>query len=486
MIGASLADVLAMLSAVMASQCAQLEAQPITEQCCRVCYCSAQQLPLTLGGPPVNDITLCCPAGRCGAVRACTSAWSTWWLRPRCAHRPTQSGTSSSASGQEGAAQAVVGGARKGADPAARGSELSHVLLLRTKRPGGTCRQHTGPVRGRHPLPQFGSRHASHMCVWGTSERRFLPSLAVAMRRGPGQIIGDTSLNGKPVPAAATVRARSRMRVLLVRAADAAALVSQPSIKAALCRSQTESSVLDALETFAAYDGEVAAIDEVRRSRVASFAAGHTARGGGIGGLLGSGGSGIPGLGGAGHGSGQWLATASSVGSTVGPLESCNSVASSLASFTSAMAAAAAGGGSGVGGASQSALQAAAAAAATAGSGRSSPTALLSSSPARVPSWTAGGFGSPNPASEGPGDALFVGGAGPDRSGSPSAAGPLGSPLRPGSRGNSFTAGSTTPRGGLRGTSSRLGLSVQIGGQQVMSPVASPRVYLQMDHEYTV
>lgn len=297
-------------------------------------------------------------------------------------------------------------------------------------------------------------------------------------RRGPGQIIGDTALNGKPAPAAATVRARSRMRVLLVLPADAAALVSQPSIKAALYRTQTESSVLEALETFAAYDDEVAAIDEVRRSRAASFAAGHTARGGG--GLLGSGGSGIV----PGQGSGQWLATASSVGSSVGPLESYRSVASSLASFTSAMPAAAAGGGSGVGGASQSALQAAAAA----GSGRSSPTALLSSSLVRVPSWTAGGFGSPNLASAGPGgDALFVGVGGPDRSGSPSASGPpLGSPLRPGSRGNSFTAGSTTPRGGLRGTSSRLGLSVQIGGQQVMSPVASPRVYMQMEHEYTV
>lgn len=225
----------------------------------------------------------------------------------------------------------------------------------------------------------------------------------------------------------------------------------------------------------------------MRRSRAASFAAGMAGlRAGGVsGGLLGSGGSGVfPG-----QGSGQWLATASSMGSSVGPqLESYGSVASSLASFTSGVAAAGAGGGGdGVGVASQSALQATGAG--TAGSGRSSPTVLLTSPPARVPSWTAGGFGSPNLASAGgPGDAaLFVGVAGPpDRSGSPSAGGPLGSPLRPGSRGNSFTTGSTTPRGGLRGTSSRLGLSVQIGRQTVMSPVTSSRVYLQMEHEYTV
>ena len=50
--------------------------------------------------------------------------------------------------------------------------------------------------------------------------------------RGPGQIVGDTSF-GEPAAAAVTVRARSRMGVLLVRHADAAALVSQPSIKAA-------------------------------------------------------------------------------------------------------------------------------------------------------------------------------------------------------------------------------------------------------------
>jgi hypothetical protein len=159
--------------------------------------------------------------------------------------------------------------------------------------------------------------------------------------RVPGQIIGDTSLNGKPAPAAATVRARSRMRVLLVRPADAAALVTQPSIKAALYRTQTESSVLVALETFAAYDGEVAAIDEVRRSRAASFAAATR-------GSIFSMGNGIPGLSGA-QGSGQWLVTASSAGSSA--LESYGSVASSLASFTSGTAAAAGGGvGGGVSG----------------------------------------------------------------------------------------------------------------------------------------
>lgn len=273
--------------------------------------------------------------------------------------------------------------------------------------------------------------------------------------RGPGQIVGDTSL-GKPTPAAATVRARSRMRVLLVRPADAAALVTQPSVKAALYRTQTESSVLDALETFAAYDGEVAAIDEVRRSRAASFAL--AARG--PGGLVSAGsGAGLCG----GLGSGQWsLAPASSAGSSA--LESYGSVASSLASFTSAGQATAA----------------------PPVSGRSSPLPPMNlaalpegggggfSLPARVPSRTAGSLGAAVAAE-------FTAQSGPQAVGSMG-----GSPLRPGSRGNSFTAGSSTPRGqgGLRGGSSRLGLSVQLGGpsQRVAqgtgsgSPLPSPRV----------
>lgn len=310
------------------------------------------------------------------------------------------------------------------------------------------------------------------VCWWCLALR-----LHVLLHRGPGQIIGDTSLNGKPAPAAATVRARSRMRVLLVRPADAAALVTQPSVKAALYRTQTESSVLDALETFAAYDGEVAAIDEVRRSRAASFAA--AARGG----LVGMG-SGIPGLSGT-QGSGQWLDTASSAGSSV--LESYGSVASSLASFTSSGAAAAG---------SQFPIYAAAPASVT----RSSPlpNIMVSTSPSgvfslppRSPSRTAmQNMFTPNPGAGGlTADAVSLGLAGGyaqsvvERGGSPvfgSTGSAGGSPLRPGSRGNSFTAGSSTPRGGLKGTSSRLGLSVQIGGQTVLgpgsgSPLLSPR-----------
>lgn len=78
--------------------------------------------------------------------------------------------------------------------------------------------------------------------------------------------MGDTSLGSRPAPAAATVRARRRMRVLLVRRADADALSGSPDVRAALYRSQTESSLLDALDAFASCDGEVAAVDELRRS----------------------------------------------------------------------------------------------------------------------------------------------------------------------------------------------------------------------------
>lgn len=280
--------------------------------------------------------------------------------------------------------------------------------------------------------------------------------------RGPGQMVGDTNLSGKLAPAAATVRARSRMRVLLVRSSDAAALVAQPTIKAALYRTQTESSVLDALETFAAYDEEVAAIDEVRRSRAASFAAATRA------GMLAAAGSGvIPG-----GGSGQWggLATASSAGSSAlesyGSLASCHS---SLASFTSGHAAAVASGGAASG---SVALPVA---------NRSSPLPSIPVStqnsgsfilPPRIPSRTAGGFGATAAAVAAEMSALAAGG-GVGSNG--------GSPLRPGSRGNSFTAGSTTPRGqqqGLRGTSSRLGLCLQTaqGGGAGCSPLPSPRV----------
>ncbi|KAF8055587.1 SS4 [Scenedesmus sp. PABB004] len=88
--------------------------------------------------------------------------------------------------------------------------------------------------------------------------------------RGPGQVVGDTSLGSRAAPAAATVRAASRMRVLLVRRANADALRHAPCVKAALWRSQTESSVLAALESFASYDQEVAAIDDLRQSLAAA------------------------------------------------------------------------------------------------------------------------------------------------------------------------------------------------------------------------
>eukprot|EP00775_Hariotina_reticulata_P006820 gene6820-7037_t len=88
--------------------------------------------------------------------------------------------------------------------------------------------------------------------------------------RGPGQVVGDTSFGSRAVPATATVRARSRMKVLLVRRQDAAALKQQPGVKAALLRTQTESSVLDVLESFVSYDSEVAAIDELRKSLAAA------------------------------------------------------------------------------------------------------------------------------------------------------------------------------------------------------------------------
>jgi len=88
--------------------------------------------------------------------------------------------------------------------------------------------------------------------------------------RGPGQVVGDTTLGSKAVAATATVRARSRMKVLLVRRQDAAALKQQPGVKAALLRTQTESSVLDVLESFVSYDSEVAAIDELRKSLAAA------------------------------------------------------------------------------------------------------------------------------------------------------------------------------------------------------------------------
>jgi len=54
----------------------------------------------------------------------------------------------------------------------------------------------------------------------------------LVMLRTAGQVVGDLGLSGRPVPAAATVRARSRrVRVLLVRRQDAHALRSQPVVK---------------------------------------------------------------------------------------------------------------------------------------------------------------------------------------------------------------------------------------------------------------
>lgn len=96
--------------------------------------------------------------------------------------------------------------------------------------------------------------------------------------RGPGHVVGDMSLGSRALPASATVRARTRMKVLMVRRADAAALKHQPGIKAALQRTQTESSVLEALENFATYDGEVTAIDELRKSLAVASQSFNTAQ----------------------------------------------------------------------------------------------------------------------------------------------------------------------------------------------------------------
>lgn len=160
----------ALLSAVMGSQCVQLEAQPL-EQCCRVCVTAGSSFPP--GRPSRANLNpVLYPAGRCGAVRACTSAWSTWWLRPRCAHKPTQSGTSWSASGQsEGGrgAQVVVDrrhtegcrpfGTRLRAESCPVAPE-DNTSMRRT------CRRHTGLVREIHCAPAFGNCcHASHTCV---------------------------------------------------------------------------------------------------------------------------------------------------------------------------------------------------------------------------------------------------------------------------------------------------------------------------------
>lgn len=95
-------------------------------------------------------------------------------------------------------------------------------------------------------------------------------TIPMLLCRGPGQVIGDTSLGSRAVLATATVRARTRMKVLMVRRADAAALKHQPLVKAALYRTQTDSSVLEALEHFATYDGEVTTIDELRKSLAAA------------------------------------------------------------------------------------------------------------------------------------------------------------------------------------------------------------------------
>jgi hypothetical protein len=95
--------------------------------------------------------------------------------------------------------------------------------------------------------------------------------------------------------------------------------------------------------------------------------------------------------------------------------------------------------------------------------------------PARSPSRTAGNMGA-----AAAGDAVLLASAG-GFGGIVGIGSAGGSPLRPGSRGNSFTAGSGTPRGRLWGTSSRLGLSVQVEGAENMgggssSALPSPKI----------
>ncbi|GIL76111.1 hypothetical protein Vretifemale_5833 [Volvox reticuliferus] len=91
-------------------------------------------------------------------------------------------------------------------------------------------------------------------------------SMQLITTRGPGSVVGELCIDGKPAPSPSTVVAKGPVTVLLIKNEKVNKYRNQPSVMAALHRSQNASLVQEAMERFVECEGEVVAVEVIRRT----------------------------------------------------------------------------------------------------------------------------------------------------------------------------------------------------------------------------
>ncbi|GFR48549.1 hypothetical protein Agub_g10448 [Astrephomene gubernaculifera] len=91
-------------------------------------------------------------------------------------------------------------------------------------------------------------------------------SMELITTRGPGSVVGELCIDGKPAPSPSTVVAKGPVTLLLIKNEKVNKYRNQPSVMAALHRSQNASMVQEAMERFVECEQEVVAVEVIRRT----------------------------------------------------------------------------------------------------------------------------------------------------------------------------------------------------------------------------
>ncbi|KAG2438161.1 hypothetical protein HXX76_005769 [Chlamydomonas incerta] len=91
-------------------------------------------------------------------------------------------------------------------------------------------------------------------------------SMQLVTTRGPGSVVGELCIDGKPAPSPSTVVAKGPVTLLVIKNEKVTKYRNQPSVMAALHRSQNASLVQEAMERFVECEQEVVAVEVIRRT----------------------------------------------------------------------------------------------------------------------------------------------------------------------------------------------------------------------------
>ncbi|KAG2491374.1 hypothetical protein HYH03_010371 [Edaphochlamys debaryana] len=91
-------------------------------------------------------------------------------------------------------------------------------------------------------------------------------SMQLITTRGPGSVVGELCIDGKPAPSPSTVVAKGPVTLLVIKNEKVNKYRNQPSVMAALHRSQNASLVQEAMERFVECEQEVVAVEVIRRT----------------------------------------------------------------------------------------------------------------------------------------------------------------------------------------------------------------------------